>query len=86
MDIGRIIRTEACVQEGADWLAQREARFAEALEATGPLPLRRRRDGFEALLSAVVSQQLSVSAADSIWNRLEAAGLIAPEAIARMRR
>ena len=33
MDVGRIIRTEACVQEGADWLAQREARFAEALEA-----------------------------------------------------
>ncbi len=83
MDVGRIIQTEACVQEGADWLAQREARFAEALEATGPLPLRRRRDGFEALLSAVVSQQLSVSAADSIWKRLEVAGLIAPEAIAR---
>ena len=83
MEIGRIIQTEACVQEGAEWLAQREARFAEALAATGPLPLRRRQDGFEALLSAVVSQQLSVSAADSIWRRLEASGLIAPEAIAR---
>lgn len=82
MDVGRIILSEACVQEGAEWLAQREARFAEALEATGPLPLRRRQDGFEALLSAIVSQQLSVSAADSIWNRLDAAGLIAPRAIA----
>ena len=78
MDVGRIIRTEACVQEGADWLAQREARFAEALAATGPLLLRRRRAGFEALLSAAVSQQPSVSAADRIWNRLETAGLIAP--------
>jgi DNA-3-methyladenine glycosylase II len=83
VEIGRIIQTEACVQEGAEWLAQREARFAEALAATGPLPLRRRQDGFEALLSAVVSQQLSVSAADSIWRRLEASGLIAPEAIVR---
>lgn len=82
MDVGRIIISEACVQEGAEWLARREARFAEALAATGPLPLRRRKDGFEALLSAVVSQQLSVSAADSIWNRLEAAGLVAPSAIA----
>lgn len=82
MDVGRIIRTEACVREGAEWLVRREARFSEALAATGPLPLRRRQDGFEALLSAVVSQQLSVSAADSIWNRLEAAGLIAPDAIA----
>lgn len=82
MDVGRIIRTEACVQEGAEWLARREVKFAEALAVTGPLPLRRRRDGFEALLSAVVSQQLSVSAADSIWNRLAAAGLTVPEAIA----
>lgn len=82
MDVGRIIRTEDCVREGAEWLARRERKFAEALAATGPLPLRRRPDGFEALLSAVVSQQLSVSAADSIWNRLETAGLIAPDAIA----
>jgi len=83
VEIGRIIQTEASVQEGAEWLAQREARFAEALAATCPLPLRRRQDGFEALLSAVVSQQLSVSAADGIWRRLEASGLIAPEAIVR---
>lgn len=81
MDTERIIRTEACVAEGAAWLAEREPRFAEALAATGPLPLRRRADGFEALLSAVVSQQLSVSAADSIWTRLQDAGLTAPDAI-----
>jgi DNA-3-methyladenine glycosylase II len=81
LDIGRIIVSEACVKEGADWLARREARFAEALELTGPLPLRRRTDGFEALLSAVVSQQLSVSAADSIWNRLVKADLTSPDAV-----
>ena len=75
MTVGRIIETDACVAEGAEWLAKREPRFAYALEQTGPLPLRRRQDGFEALLSAIVSQQLSVAAADSIWQRLQASGL-----------
>jgi len=40
------------------------------------LPLRLKADGFEALLSAIVSQQISVAAAASIWKRLEAAQLI----------
>ena len=77
----RIIETEACVAEGAAWLAGAEPRFAEALALTGPLPLRRRADGFDQLLSAIVSQQVSVAAARAIWGRLEAAGLTAPEAI-----
>src|SRR5690606_26960028 len=34
--IGRIIETEACVAEGAAWLAAREPRFARALAQTGP--------------------------------------------------
>ncbi len=78
----RIIETEACVAEGADWLAGREPRFAQALALTGPLPLRRRPDGFAALMGAIVSQQVSVAAARAIWARLEAAGLTAPEAVA----
>lgn len=73
--VGRIILTEACVAEGAAWLAAREPRFAAALGLTGPLPLRRRADGFAALLDAIVSQQVSVASADAIWARLEAAGL-----------
>jgi DNA-3-methyladenine glycosylase II len=79
--VGRIIETEACVAEGAAWLAAREPRFAQALALTGPLPLRRRPDGFDQLLSAIVSQQVSVAAAAAIWGRLQAAGLITPEAI-----
>jgi DNA-3-methyladenine glycosylase II len=78
----RIILGEACVAEGAAWLAAREPRFARALELTGPLPLRRRPDGFPALLDAIVSQQVSVASARSIWARLEAAGLCEAEAIA----
>ncbi|MFP4044854.1 MAG: DNA-3-methyladenine glycosylase family protein [Rhodosalinus sp.] len=79
--VGRIIETEACVAEGAEWLAQTEPRFACALELTGPLPLRRRPDGFDQLLGAIVSQQVSVAAARAIWGRMEAAGLTAPAAI-----
>ncbi|MBN2905426.1 MAG: DNA-3-methyladenine glycosylase 2 family protein [Rhodobacteraceae bacterium] len=73
--VGRIIQTEACVAEGAAHLLRIEPRFGVALAASGPLPLRRRADGFEALFSAIVSQQVSVAAADAIWGRLAAAGL-----------
>lgn len=81
MTVGRIIETPDCVAEGAEWLARTEPRFAHALELTGPLPLRRRKDGFAALLDAIVSQQVSVAAADAIWARLEAAGLTGPRKI-----
>jgi DNA-3-methyladenine glycosylase II len=73
--VGRIIETADCVAEGAAWLAARDARLAAALAATGPLPLRRRPDGFAALWDAIVSQQVSVASATAIWARLEAAGL-----------
>lgn len=78
---GRLIETPACVAEGAAWLAGREPRFAHALALTGPLPLRRRRDGFEALLGAIVSQQVSVAAADAIWGRLRAARRTGPRKV-----
>ena len=80
--VGRIIQTEACVAEGAAWLAAQDPRFAAALALTGPLPLRRSADGFHALLSAIVSQQVSVASANAIWARLEAAGLCDPAAMA----
>ena len=77
----RIIETPACVAEGAAWLAAQEARFADALALTGPLPLRRKPDGFDQLLSAIVSQQVSVASARAIWARLEAAALTDPVTI-----
>lgn len=77
----RVILGPACVAEGADWLGTAEPRFGEVLTLTGPLPLRRRSDGFGALLSAIVSQQVSVAAADAIWGRLKAARLTGPRLI-----
>lgn len=71
---GAIIETDADVATGAAWLADSFPQFAHVLEHTGPLPLRRREDGFTALLSAIVSQQISVAAARGIWAKLEAAG------------
>lgn len=79
--VGRLIETQDCVAEGAAWLRAAEPRFAAALDLTGPLPLRRRKDGFEALLSAIVSQQVSVAAADAIWRRLKAERLTGPRKV-----
>lgn len=82
-DIGRIIETDDCVVEGAVWLAAQDPRFAAALDLTGPLPLRRRPDGFAQLLSAIVSQQVSVASANAIWGRMQAAKLTGPRKIAK---
>ncbi|MBI1172699.1 DNA-3-methyladenine glycosylase 2 family protein [bacterium] len=71
---GRLIQTLDCVAEGAAWLARTDPRMAAILTQTGPLPLRRRPDGFAALLDAIVGQQVSTASARAIWARLEAAG------------
>lgn len=78
---GRILKTTDCLAEGAAWLAAREPRFALAMPATG-LPWRQREQGFQALLGAIVSQQVSVASARAIWTRLEAAGMCDPARLA----
>lgn len=81
--VGRIIETEDCIAEGLDYLAEIEPRFADAREIVERVPLRRRKDGFETLLDAIVSQQLSVAAADTIWKRMRKAKLTGPRQILR---
>jgi len=81
MAIGRIIETPDCVSEGAEWLANACPRMAYAMEQTGPLPLRRKPDGFAQLLSAIVSQQVSVASANAIWKRMQDAKLTGPRKI-----
>ena len=77
----RIIRSLDDVEEGAAWLAARDPKIARALGTVGPLPLRRKPDGFAPLLSAIVGQQVSVAAAAAIWKRLVAAKLTGPRKI-----
>lgn len=79
---GGIIETEADLAEGAAWLAAAEPRFAKVLALTGPLPLRRRPDGFAALLDMIVSQQVSTASAAAIHGRLAAAGYDRAERVA----
>src|SRR5690606_10145540 len=79
--IGPVIETDDHIAEGATQLARLEPRFAHALTLTGPLPLRRRPDGFAALFSAIVSQQVSTQAATTIWGRVEALGATDPAGV-----
>ncbi|MEP1963059.1 DNA-3-methyladenine glycosylase family protein [Tateyamaria sp.] len=78
---GRIIETDADVAEGAAWLAAHDPALARALDIAGPLPLRRRPDGFAAVLNAIMGQQVSVASASAIWARLEAGGMTQPDAV-----
>lgn len=72
--VGRLIAGPQDVAEGAAWLAANEPRFALALAAVGEVPLRRRPDGFAALMDAIISQQVSVASANAIRTRMGAAG------------
>jgi len=55
---------------GLDRLAELDADLAAVEAAAGPLPWRRRPDGFPGLLQAIVGQQISNQAAAAIWRRL----------------
>ena len=78
----RLIQTEDDLAEGAAHLAAVCPVWARVLPDLGPLPLRRRSDGFEAIASAIVGQQISIAAAAAIWDRMQAAGLTDAAAIA----
>ncbi len=73
------IVTEADVAAGHAHLLRIEPRFSRI---SGPLPLRRRPDGFSALLQAIVGQQVSTASAAAIWARLQAADLCEEWAVA----
>ncbi|MGJ5618763.1 DNA-3-methyladenine glycosylase family protein [Sulfitobacter sp. MF3-043] len=72
---GRIIKTSEDVRQGAEWLASADPHFADLMAQTGPLPLRLKPQGFNALLEIIVSQQVSVASADAIRARMVDAGL-----------
>lgn len=78
---GRIIETDADVHEGMLALSAMCPRMKAAYALTGPLPLRRRADGFAQVLSAIFGQQVSVASAAAVWSRIEAAGFNTPAAV-----
>ncbi len=77
----RLIENHDDLDEGLDHLCQIEPGFIRARDICSPLDLRRHDDGFERLLAAIVSQQLSVAAARTIWQRVVDAGITTPSAI-----
>jgi DNA-3-methyladenine glycosylase II len=60
------------LQASLDALAAIEPRFADAIAATGYPEERIREPGYTTLLRTIVGQQVSVAAAASVWNKLEA--------------
>ena len=69
------LESNADIDRGIKFLCRHEPAFARAAaRINAPIPLRRRAGGFDALLKAIVAQQLSVASAAAIWARAEAAG------------
>jgi len=78
-----VIETDADVTAGMEVLAKMCPRMQAAYVETGPLPLRRKPDGFAQLLNAIVGQQVSIASAAAIWGKLENAGMVTVEACSK---
>jgi DNA-3-methyladenine glycosylase II len=65
--------SETQLKSSIDALAEVEPAFAAALARAGYPAPRLRDRGYETLLRTIVGQQVSVAAAQSIWNKLAAA-------------
>ena len=67
-------------------LTRRDPVLGEVIRACGPQGLVPRGDPFLTLARSVVGQQISVAAAQAIWNRFEkACGQVHPDRVSRMR-
>lgn len=64
------LKAEA-IREGLDHIAARNPLLARAIERVGYPEPRLRATGYRTLLRTIVGQQVSVSAAASVWNKLE---------------
>ena len=68
------------INAGLDEVAAREPAIARALRLAGYPPPRIRPTGYITLMRTIVGQQVSVAAATSVWNKLEAElGEVTPE-------
>jgi DNA-3-methyladenine glycosylase II len=70
------------INAGLDAVAAREPAIARALQVAGYPPPRIRPTGYITLMRTIVGQQVSVAAATSVWNKLEATlGEVTPAAV-----
>lgn len=60
------------IKDGLDFVAGQEPAIAKALAVAGYPETRVRPTGYKTLLRTIVGQQVSVAAATSMWNKLEA--------------
>ena len=65
--------TAGALREGIDAIVAKSPQFAAAFDRVGYPPPRVRERGVETLMRAIIGQQVSVKAADSIWAKLTAA-------------
>ena len=66
----RIITSNECVLEGIAFLSNADKRLKTMFNKVESIPLRLRNPGFANLVSAIVSQQISVAASDAILKRM----------------
>jgi len=77
----QIIENEQALKAHINALIALEPKFAPVYEQVGMPDLRHNAGGFTQIMRAMVGQQLSVTAAASIWQRLVEASLTTPSAI-----
>jgi len=69
-------------QKEIDYLKRRDKKLGSAIDTIGMIKREITSDPFTALVSSVVSQQISKKAAETVWNRLaNLLGSITPECI-----
>jgi DNA-3-methyladenine glycosylase II len=74
-------------QQATDELAERDAVLRELIGRFQGLALGSRGDAFSTLARSIVGQQISVKAAQSVWDRLVGRlGTVTPETLARARK
>jgi DNA-3-methyladenine glycosylase II len=68
-----------------EYLKKKDKRLGQAIERIGRIQRKVTPDLFTALISSIVSQQISNKAAETVWNRLcNLVGELSPAAIARV--
>jgi DNA-3-methyladenine glycosylase II len=69
------------VKMDSEKLALVDPDIASLIDKIGIPPQRRREKGFSTLIHILISQQISLQAADAIWSKLKATSVISPEAV-----